>query len=79
MKSMRERLVNLGFTEVEPQVHEGVRNLIDKEGLTALYEETYLPFVMNQLNPSKYHFTLYHAIMKKNRFEAAYPFWEEVL
>lgn len=90
MSSIREQLVNLGFTDSTPPLtrDENILSLIDKEGLTKLYEEMYLPMVINMIEgaceptgPYRWERRLMalHHDVTAGAFVDAYPLWEELL
>jgi len=84
MSSIREQLVNLGFTDSTPPLtrDENVLSLIDKEGLTKLYEEMYLPMVIDRISGESkpLHFLVgLHIDRTAAAFVSAYPLWEELL
>lgn len=90
MSSIREQLVNLGFTDSTPPLtrDENVLSLIDKEGLTKLYEHMYLPMVIDRISgdseptgPDRwgFHLAVLHLEVTADAFVDAYPLWEELL
>ena len=61
-----------------PVVDDNIRNLIDKDGLSAMCAEMYIPYVIARMErPDK--FSNFVRKISSEQFVDAYPFWEEVL
>jgi len=87
MSSIKEQLVNLGFTDSTPPLtrDENVLSLIDKDGLAKLYEHMYLPMVIDRIEGVPRPIAFAERVMGLHRdaaaeaFVDAYPLWEELL